>query len=226
MRSLLDSNAKLVLSALVNINRNGKCNPGREFIGKSTGLSIDQVKRSIARLTKLGLISVRQGRYCNHYLITSPDRWGELLQPGDSAPAGGAKSPGCNNSSLYEEAYLKKKGKAAAISTASTNGASQLPNAAAAKKPPEAATVDWTASSYSMEEIIDWRLMLNYHGRMCRLPPVDDAMMKRLMDLTGKSAPDVHQVLKGLQDRGRLREVRSWGLFPLVLEAWFKSRAG
>jgi hypothetical protein len=78
----------------------------------------------------------------------------------------------------------------------------------------------------SGELVEDWRLMLNYWGRTCHLPPVDDRMLGRLMDLAaGAPAPNVHEILKDLFRRDRLHDVRSWGLFPVLLEPWFERQA-
>jgi hypothetical protein len=112
--------------------------------------------------------------------------------------------------------------KAAAISTRARS-LQAPPNAAAAakkkdpRKPPaQAVMVDWSA--YDPDLIQDWRLMLDYWGRSCKLPPVDDGMLHQLLDLTkGAAAPAIHEMLKQLFRRGRLDDVRSWGLFPLLL---------
>ena len=217
MRSLLDSNAKLVLSALVNINRNGTCTPGRQFIADATGLSTHQVKRAVVVLRERKLITTRKGQRGNSYKVAPLDTWGALLSP-NPAGADSHQRAGADSHRRYKQEELTRRREASASSTASSTVANREPVAAAAKKPPT------QANGYTSAEVEDWRLMLNWHGRLCQLPPVDDGMLYRLMNLTrGSPAPKVHNLLKDLL-RNRLDSVRSWGLFPLVLEPWFKNR--
>jgi hypothetical protein len=54
------------------------------------------------------------------------------------------------------------------------------------------------------------------------LPPADDDMVRQILD-AGRGAP-AEQIAKTLRDlfqRGRFREIRSWGLVPRILKSWF-----
>ena len=122
--------------------------------------------------------------------------------------------------------------KRAAAEKSSGVVAPRKPNTAAAAakqnaRKPAASEKPENWSPYTAAFVDDWRQMLNWHARLCKLPPIDDYMLRGLIDLTrGASAPDVHHLLKELHHRGRFNDVRSWGYFPVLLRQFFEpSRA-
>lgn len=59
-------------------------------------------------------------------------------------------------------------------------------------------------------------------GKEVGLPPPDAAMVRHILESgQGASPREVHAVLVGLYKRHRFREIRSWGLVPLVVAQCF-----
>jgi len=66
------------------------------------------------------------------------------------------------------------------------------------------------------------RESLDSLAQQIHLPPPDDAMVRRILESgQGANAREVHDALVGLYKRQRFREIRSWGLVPLVVAQCF-----
>ena len=59
---------------------------------------------------------------------------------------------------------------------------------------------------------------------MLRQPEPDDGIVRRVIDVAGNaSGEDIHAVIRGLHHQERFRNMRSWGLLPVVVAPWFRS---
>jgi hypothetical protein len=54
------------------------------------------------------------------------------------------------------------------------------------------------------------------------LPPPDDEIVRRVLDCgRGASAEQIHASIVAMYKREKFREMRSWGLLPMVVEQCF-----
>jgi hypothetical protein len=199
---------------------------------KDIGISRASVTRALSLLRSLNIIRTEQTQHALSFQIAEEKLWKTIFQGAQNEHPQGAQNehPGGCPSIIKKDLTKKKRSIVVPAALNIPSVARERPHAAAAaaaqkppRKPPQRIT-DWTP--YSQEHVSDFRLMLDYWGRTCHLPPVDDRMLRDLMDLTnGAPGPDVHKVLKVLHGRGRLNNVQSWGFFPMILGSNFKARA-
>jgi hypothetical protein len=68
------------------------------------------------------------------------------------------------------------------------------------------------------------RGLLTEIGRPARLPPVDDAMLRQIIEAGhGARADEICLVIRRLWQRERFRSIRSWGLVPVVVGGLFRA---
>ncbi len=73
-----------------------------------------------------------------------------------------------------------------------------------------------------VEEVTLLRQSLTNLAREIRMPPPDDGMVRRIFESgRGASAMEIHQTLLLLWRRNKFREMRSWGLIPVILADCF-----
>jgi len=73
-------------------------------------------------------------------------------------------------------------------------------------------------SPHTPEEVGLMRESLDKLAREIRMPPPDDQIVMRVLDAgCGASAIDIHETLVLLWRRNKFREMRSWGLLPVIL---------
>jgi len=239
MRSTaLNWNAKGVLCALANMNRNGRCNPRRSVLMAATGLRLNQVKYALDDLRKLGLITSTKGQRSNAYIVADPEDWGKILpvknQPAETNPAGEKSTGAPVKNQPAEPPYLlmkrliekKSVRPAASISTRARG------RKAAAQTPPPAPTAKAAKTKqpgraqngfgpHSLDKVETVRLALASLGDACHLPPPDDGILRAVLEACGSAPVEVIvRNLRGLYQRGRFRNMRSWGLVPIALKPW------
>jgi hypothetical protein len=58
-------------------------------------------------------------------------------------------------------------------------------------------------------------------GEVVGLPPPDDGLVRQVLDAgRGATGDQIHSLLHGLWKRERFRNIRSWGLVPILVEQW------
>lgn len=63
-------------------------------------------------------------------------------------------------------------------------------------------------------------------AREVHLPEPDDGIVGKVFEVCrGATGAEIHEALRKLFIGGRFRDMRSWGLIPLVLETWFSHQA-
>jgi hypothetical protein len=90
------------------------------------------------------------------------------------------------------------------------------------RKPP-AQAIDW--GFYQPDQVTAVREMIRQVGQPYGLPPPDDRLVRRALDVCGGASVDeIYQALRALCRARRFEGMRSWGLMPMVLAGVFRTR--
>jgi len=77
---------------------------------------------------------------------------------------------------------------------------------------------------HAPEDVSIVRASLNELGKIVHLPTPDDQIIRRVLDACrGAPGADIHETLRWLYHRHKFRDMRSWGLLPVVLEPLFRA---
>jgi hypothetical protein len=74
---------------------------------------------------------------------------------------------------------------------------------------------------HKLEDVSILRESLSELGKQCGLPPPDDEIIRRILDAgRGADGRAIHGLLVALSHRQKFRDMRSWGLLPLLVEQY------
>jgi hypothetical protein len=92
----LPASTKVVLTALANFNRQGRCNPKIETLCRTTGQSRATVKRALHQLGELKIVQITWGQRQSSYRIAALESWPRLLmaqnEPSEINPDGSKRA--------------------------------------------------------------------------------------------------------------------------------------
>lgn len=78
---------------------------------------------------------------------------------------------------------------------------------------------------HSADDVANVRASLRELSVLVRLPEPDDLIVRKVLDAgNGASGARIHEVLRGLWHERKFANIRSWGLLPVVVAPWFKTR--
>jgi hypothetical protein len=94
------------------------------------------------------------------------------------------------------------------------------------RKPPASEPRGRVESQPPPEDVELLRESLTGLAHAIRLPPPDEEITRRILEAgSGASAVQIHETLVALWKRDKFREMRSWGLLPIVLAQCFRQVA-
>ena len=101
--------------------------------------------------------------------------------------------------------------------------ASQVPRNAGNGHSTGGPQVDWWP--YEAQDVVFVRQSLDALAQELHRPQCDDGIVRQTLDAAqGLAGQDIHALLKHLFHQGKFAEMRSWGLVPLVVADWCRSR--
>ena len=90
------------------------------------------------------------------------------------------------------------------------------------RKPPARAAAAVASGAHKPEEVALMRRSLAELAHEIRMPPPDDGIVRRVLDAArGASSAEIEAALAALYKRDKFREMRSWGLIPLIVADCF-----
>jgi hypothetical protein len=139
-----------------------------------------------------------------------------------SSPSGSSGSSGssCSPPSSANRAARGNAPEAPQESPPPTPSAEhKTPTPPAARKPPASETDRGSASDERKPEDMGiLRESLTELGKQIGMPPPDDAMVRQILDAGhGADGRAIHELLVALHRRQKFRDMRSWGLVPLLV---------